>query len=182
MAEIIEFKNLKDIKNQLCLCEKKYKIQDKINDYIIYNATNNNERLISVEEIILNESECILKEEKRFKDNTFYDITYVKDGEFNLVGRYYQEFASIAIENSPKYILVYNWSFNNEKGRVTINKILSLYNKLDDTMVIGTYNELSKLFNNSTVNKQEFEPNDSSKKIYRMDLTRRIRTKSKFGK
>ena len=146
------------------------------------NINNNNksfkydfESIVSVEKIEINSNEYILKEEKKCKGNYYLDISYVKNDETHLIGRYDAFENNISVENSKKYILIYSWSFNITKEKTTINKILSLYNKEDCTEIVGTFEELGKLFNDSVIRKQEFDELNSDKLIYRSDIERKRR-------
>lgn len=133
------------------------------------------ETVIDSEKIIINDNEFILKEEKKINKNHYVYVTYNKNGESHFVGRYEFIEDRISIENSKDYILVYNWHFNKEKSKVTINNILTLYSKEDFTEIVGTFEELGKLFNASVTKKQEFEESDSNKLIHRSDGERKRR-------
>lgn len=161
MAQIFDFVNKNIIKN-----DGKREKDLTIDSSFKYNF----ESTISSEKIEINEKEYILKEEKKYKGNYYLDISYIKDGQSNLIGRYDTFCENISVENSINYILVYSWEFNRIKEKVTINKILTLYNKNDCTEIVGTFQELGKLFNDSTIKKQEFEPSNSNKLIYRTDM------------
>lgn len=131
--------------------------------------------VLETEKRILNENNYVLKEIKRKKADVFVDITYVCDKEKILVGRYVLIEDKIDIDVNDKYIIVYNWKFDREKGKVLINNILSLYDIEDKTEIVGTFKELGTIFNNYKKAKYDFIENNSTKLNYRTDVERKTR-------
>ena len=158
-----------------------FDLTNKSNKSINKNNNKNNafkynfESIMSSEKIEIDSNEYILKEEKKCKGNYYLDISYIKNGEIYLIGRYDTFENNISVENSKEYILIYCWSFNRNKEKATINKILSLYNKEDCTEIVGTFEELGKLFNDSVIRKQQFDESNTYKLIYRSDIERKRR-------
>ena len=164
MAQIFNFKSI--IKNS-----DNEKNSNSTKSHFSYSFENT----IYSEKIEINNNEYVLKEEKICKSNYYIDISYVKNGQVNLIGRYDKFCKNISVENSENYILVYSWDFNSTKEKIRINKILSLYNKSDCNEIVGTYEELGKIFNDSVTKKQEFDLPNSNKLLYRTDVVRKRR-------
>ena len=113
-------------------------------------VVNNETKLVYLFETIkINEKSFINIKLNEKRNNKFFDVIFNLNGKEIFLGRFAKDFNIINAKYKDGKILIYYENFNQNKHCMTINKVLSLYDILDDTFYSCTEIEALNIFDSS---------------------------------